>query len=186
MIESVLISPGHDRVDKGAIAVDGTPESVLNMQISNRVANNISNYIDTSLVRIYGDTEEYSLQERVVAANTLGVDLFIAIHHNAHNKKSNGLEVFHKPGCEVSYRAAREIYYSVLRVCGEVGDYYFKNRGILENPYNFYVLRPNKIRVPAVLVECGFIDNQLEYKFVSSPVGQVCLGAGIALGILKV
>ena len=95
-----------------------------------------------------------SLRFRVDDANAWGADLFLSLHTNASTDPSvSGQEglVFSRDG--VSYRIAEQLLRSLHEVTG------LRNRGIFVRP-GLYVLR--RTRMPAVLLELGFITNSYD------------------------
>ena len=101
---------------------------------------------------VLGTNNSSSLSVRVEQANSFGADLFISIHTNAaENPSATGSEALvYSP----SSTAAREVGEKILRQLHlQTG---LRNRGIVYRP-GLYVLRRTKM--PAVLVELGFITN---------------------------
>jgi N-acetylmuramoyl-L-alanine amidase len=96
---------------------------------------------------------DHPLAERVNRANAAKVDAFISIHYNAldgvfDNKKSGGIETYHFTASVEGRKLAEKVHSQLIK--GTV----MPNRGIKEA--GFYVLRHTNM--PAVLVECGFMD----------------------------
>ena len=96
-------------------------------------------------------TVNESLKKRVDKANSNAVDIFVSIHFNAFNGKANGSEVF-----GIS-KASQAIAKSVLAEIVKLG---FKNRGVKNT--GFYVIKNTSM--PAILVECCFIDSASDMK----------------------
>jgi len=124
---------------------------------------------------ILGTSNATSLRTRVDEANNWGADYFISIHTNASVIPSaEGTEgyvySFNSPAKEFS----RSIVDEISSISG------FPNRGIFENPA-FYVLR--KTRMPATLIELGFITNKEEADLMASR--PQLFAEGIYNGILK-
>ncbi|MDZ7270378.1 MAG: N-acetylmuramoyl-L-alanine amidase [candidate division KSB1 bacterium] len=116
-----------------------------------------------------------SLEARADFANRLDVDLFISVHANASfDPATEGMEVFHFPGATISNRYGRSILGSMLRRFPDHLD-----RGVKEA--NFAVLRLTDM--PAVLVECEFITNPRQLRFLAAPDRQAALARAIADGV---
>ncbi len=95
-------------------------------------------------------TIQESLAKRVDIANKNDVELFISIHLNAFNKEARGFEVHVSPSCSTkSLEYANAIKTEVCKLG-------YVDRGVKKT--NLYVL--NNTKAPAVLLECGFIDNK--------------------------
>ena len=96
-------------------------------------------------------TVNESLKKRVDKANFNAVDIFVSIHFNAFNGTANGSEVF-----GIS-KTSQAIAKSVLAEIVKLG---FKNRGVKNT--GFYVIKNTSM--PAILVECCFIDSASDMK----------------------
>jgi N-acetylmuramoyl-L-alanine amidase len=96
-------------------------------------------------------TVNESLKKRVDKANSNAVDIFVSIHFNAFNGTANGSEVF-----GIS-KTSQAIATSVLAEIVKLG---FKNRGVKNT--GFYVIKNTSM--PAILVECCFIDSASDMK----------------------
>ncbi|MGL4108307.1 N-acetylmuramoyl-L-alanine amidase [Clostridium sp. LP20] len=90
-----------------------------------------------------------SLASRVNKANANNVNLFVSIHLNAFNKEARGVETHVYNNCsQVSIDYA-------LKVQKEMCKLGYVDRGVKKG--NIYVVK--NTNSPAILVECGFIDN---------------------------
>jgi N-acetylmuramoyl-L-alanine amidase len=108
-------------------------------------------------------TSDVPLNERTALANRLKVDAFVSVHANAFGYSWNevsGIETFTytKPS-EDSKILAKFIQDSLCSITKR------NNRGVKQA--NFAVLRDTKM--PAVLVECGFMTNKAEALLLQSP-----------------
>ena len=124
---------------------------------------------------LLGTTNASSVTARVNQANLWGADIFVSLHTNASsNPSANGIEVLiYDRSADDAYRLAEDILAELVSVTG------LRNRGIVERP-GLYVLR--KTRMPAVLVEMGFITNPVDAELmVNSPE---LFALGIYRGIL--
>ena len=123
---------------------------------------------------IKGTNNSTSLSERVREANSWGADVFISLHTNAaQNPNASGSEaLIYRNSSRVSYELADDILKNLNLVTG------LRNRGIVERP-GLYVLRFT--RMPAVLVEMGFITNRYDAELMAYSPG--LFAEGIYRGI---
>ena len=99
-----------------------------------------------------------SLQARVNKANSNNADVFVSIHLNAFNCNAHGTEVYISPHAS---RKSKEIAQKVVRELAQLG---FRNRGV--NANNLYVC--NHTTMPAILVECCFVDSEIDKKLYNA------------------
>lgn len=92
-----------------------------------------------------------SLKKRCNAANSANCDIFISIHHNAGS--GTGSEVLIK-----SSNIAKKLGNVILKELEKIG---LRNRGI-KYRNDLYVL--NETNMPALIVECAFVDNVNDMK----------------------
>lgn len=146
----VCIDPGHGGKDPGAIG-NGLFEKDLTRSITERVAEKLRQYEDVKVILTRHGDMTVSLQERVDIANQLNADFFLSIHVNAGG--GTGLESFVYTGAGEHTKGLRTMIHA------EIGKY-LDAKGIFDRGpkfANFQVLRDT--RMPAMLVECLFIDN---------------------------
>ncbi|MCC5617161.1 N-acetylmuramoyl-L-alanine amidase [Nostoc sp. CHAB 5836] len=93
-------------------------------------------------------TVRESLSKRCSTANASKVDIYVSIHFNAFNSRANGTEVF------ATSEDGRKIAKPVLDEIVKLG---FFNRGVKSGSHLFVLKNTD---MPAILVECCFIDSQ--------------------------
>jgi N-acetylmuramoyl-L-alanine amidase len=115
-----------------------------------------------------------SLAQRAAIANSYAGDnaVFVSIHFNSGRRLgAYGIETYYyNPR---AYRLAALIHPRVIQALGSL------DRGIRRRGY--FVLRRN--RLPAVLVECGFLTNPVEATRILTPGARENLAQAIAAGI---
>jgi len=121
-----------------------------------------------------GTSNLTSLAQRVNEANAWGADYFISLHTNASaNPSAGGSEALVYRLGTTSSRLASSILEQLNLSTG------LRNRGVIARP-GLYVLR--KTRMPAVLVELGFITNPSEAELMAN--SPRLFAGGIANGII--
>ena len=159
MSTKIYIDQGHNPVNPNAGAEgNGLREQDLVYVIGQRLAERLraDGNFEVRLSRPsresqLGTSTSTSLAARVNEANRWGADYFISLHTNAASSPSaNGSEalVYDKSGR--SFGFAEDILTNMVNVTG------LRDRGVKARP-GLYVLR--KTRMPAVLLELGFITN---------------------------
>lgn len=177
---TITLDPGHGGNDPGATSVANQYEE---KRLTLTTALLVRNHLETLGYRVVMTRDRdlfIPLKERAEMANAIHSDLFVSIHYNAAtSKEAQGVEVFcfgtDAPGSEPP--EARRLAQSVL--CGVLAKTGAKSRGV--KTATFRVLRDT--RMPAVLVEGGFLTNREERVKLQDPkyINQVAWG--IALGI---
>lgn len=134
----------------------------LNSKIADKVAQalRMAGHVVIRTDDITGVTD-VSLSKRVSQANTAGVDFFLSIHHNAgvNGGKGGGVVVY--TYSELGKKRAQALYDSVIASNGNKG-----NRAKHVNYASFTVLK--KTKMPALLIENGFMDSQTDIKFLDT------------------
>ena len=124
---------------------------------------------------VLGTSVATSLKARTDAANSWGADFFISIHANASTIESaSGSEGFSYSLTSPGYSMGEKILFWLNRTTG------LQNRGMTARP-GLYVLR--KTRMPAVLIELGFITNPYDADLMVNDPGS--FATGIYNGILQ-
>ena len=122
-----------------------------------------------------GTSNASSLRIRVDEANSVGADYFVSLHTNASSNPSvSGSEVLVYTEPSIASSLGEDILLWLNRLTG------LRNRGIVERP-GLYVLR--KTRMPAVLVEMGFISNRSDASLMNN--SPELFAEGIYNGILQ-
>ncbi len=173
----VVIDPGHGGPDPGAIGIGGIRETDVVLEVSKIVKNLLSEKgVKVRLTRT--NEVDLDLPPRVSIANNTDADIFVSIHANASRGKRrdiNGLETFYYRGWRGRLLAKR-IQKQILRVSPGSPD-----RGVKQG--RFYVIK--NTRMPAVLVEIGFLTGRLDARRLEKITHRKRLAYAIAKGILE-
>ncbi len=174
---SVVIDPGHGGPDPGAIGIGGIRETDVVLEVSKIVKNLLSDKgVKVRLTRT--NDVDLDLPPRVSIANNTDADIFVSIHANASRGKRrdiNGLETFYYRGWRGRLLAKR-IQKQILRVSPGSPD-----RGVKQG--RFYVIK--NTRMPAVLVEIGFLTGRLDARRLEKITHRKRLAYAITKGILE-
>jgi N-acetylmuramoyl-L-alanine amidase len=202
--KTVVLDCGHGGLDKGAAPFKGVEEKNITLAIGLKVADLLKKKgIDVVLTRSRDVTR--LLDERADIALRVQPTLFVSLHANASLRGSaQGIETFHlnKPllnhvrgtlrsdercitdelfcnRCSVSADCARVIHRDLVNAAAG------KNAAVCDRGVKqslAYVLLGS--RVPAVLVEMGFISHPGEAKLLISRSYQEQLANGLCSGII--
>lgn len=121
------------------------------------------NYKGIKILRVDDDNasdgyQDVSLEERVRKANAWGADFYISVHQNANTGKWGswgGTETYYYVGSQKSLDIAQVVHKAALNVLG------LRDRGLKDGRW-LYILRHTNM--PAVLIECGFMDSTTDHS----------------------
>ncbi len=169
---TVVIDAGHGGHDRGGLPNQRIGEKQLALDVALRVRALLrARGIRTVMTRT---TDVFiPLAQRVAIGNSHRNAIFVSIHFNAARREgANGIETYYYSA--KSARLAHRIHPLMVRVAG-TEDRHVRQRG-------FYVLRHS--RIPAVLLECGFLTNPYEGRRCLSPAYRQRMAEAIVRGIL--
>ena len=169
---TIMLDAGHGGRDPGAV-FNGRQEKDDTLRLTLAIGEILQNNgVDVEYTRT---TDEYtSPYERAMKANNAGVDFFISIHRNSFPTDNEvfGVESLVYDLSGIKYQMAQDIN-DQLEAIG------FVNLGVKARP-NLVVLR--RTRMPAVLVEVGFIDSNVDNRLFDDNFDDIA--QAIASGIL--
>lgn len=179
-VKTICLDAGHGLKTPGKRTPDGIHEWTLNDKVRDYVVEYLKDY-DVNIIHADGDegnTDE-SLASRLAFYVNKGVDAFVSIHHNANTgtwNSATGVEVFtDRNNTAADMRLAEAIYKNLPSYTG------LRGRGIKKE--NWWVINQN--RIPAVLVEGGFMDGTNDYKVITSEKGQRGYARAVAEGLVS-
>ena len=179
-MKTIGLDAGHGLNTAGKQTPDGIKEWTLNDKVRDKIVAILKDY-DVKIINVDNDEGrvDESLASRLNAYLNANVDAFVSIHHNAYTGTWNGatgVEVYTDRNCTTKdSELAKAIYEKLSAYTG------LKGRGIKKA--NFAVINQNKI--PAVLVEGGFMDGSNDYKVITSDAGQSGYARAVAEGLIK-
>jgi len=172
----VVIDPGHGGHDRGGMPGQRLAEKGFTLDTAKRLARVLGNGTGIKVVLTRDDDTFVSLKERTNIANQYaGSDaIFVSIHFNAGRREgAYGIETYYNN--QRGYRLAASVHPRVIRAMASI------DRGIRHRGY--WVLRKN--RLPAILVECGFLTNPAEAARISDSRSRERLARSIADAIVR-
>ena len=178
----VVIDPGHGGKDPGHLSnnVNLLSEKALNLKIAHFLGGYIEKYLQNVKVIYTRTTDVYpSLNDRVSKANANNADYFISIHCNGNDRKSvRGTESHvHSMHLTKSVALAKEIEIQFSQRAGR------KSRGVKDMRDLKHTLQVLKhTNMTSVLVECGFLTNLREAKYLNTTQGQEVIASAIFRG----
>ena len=181
--KTVMIDPGHGGSAPGNSS-GGMIEKDYNLNTSLATTEYLrSKGFNVIMTR---DTDKtLSLGNRTALSNSLRPDLFTSIHYNASDTTGNGVEVFYKLK-DKDGGTTKTVATNILNRILE--KFNLKNRGAKTRTLStdptkdyLYVLRNNDM--PAVLVECAFLDNEKDMSLLNTSNKVKEMGTQIGKGI---
>lgn len=174
----IFIDPGHGGADPGAIG-NGLKEKDITLAISLKLRDILKNEYSGHLIKLSRMTDmSLSLKQRTDMANKWEAAYLISIHINAGG--GTGFESFTYSG---HYTGKKQTNQLRLGIHDEiVHETSFSDRGKKEA--NFHMLRESKM--PAILTESGFIDNQIDAHKLKSADFLTKIAQGHAKGLGKI
>ena len=162
--KTIVMDAGHGGRDPGAIGFNGNYEKDINLEITRKLKDELKSK-GYKVVSTRDNDEYVENIDRARLANKNRSRVFISIHANSmeNNSSTNGIQVLYYPNRESTIgdlnnnELAGIMMNSLMNGTGAV------DRGIIERP-DLIVL--NQTKMPAILVECGFISNENEEKLL--------------------
>src|SRR5699024_4500003 len=155
----IFYGAGHGKHTAGKRSPDGEREWIFNNEVALGFAKEMKKYANVTLHRTDDPTGKIDvpLQERTNNANKANADFYISFHHNAnlnHWGNWTGVETYFYKTSTKGRELAKIIQAAIVKAYG------LKDRGI--KTANLHITRETKM--PAVLVEGGFMDSTIDIK----------------------
>lgn len=173
----VFLGVGHGGSDPGAVA-NGLKEKDLNLAIAQACAEELERHgVEVKLSRKKDENDP--LTDEIKECNAYNPDLAADIHNNA--GKGDGAEVYYSVYGGTGKTLAKNILAEIVAI-GQ------NSRGIKTKKNSsggdyFGFIRQTKM--PAVIVECAFVDTKKDVAIIDTKAEQVAFGIAVAKGILK-
>lgn len=170
---TIALDPGHGGNDRGTTGTRGTDEKNITLQTAELLAGKLKDAGATVVMTRNSDTY-VSLRKRTSIAQQEGADAFVSLHFDANPDRSiTGFTTYYTQSAQQPFaQSVNEGLSSTIDLT---------NRGT--QPANYLVLREN--RLPAVLIELGFLSNSSEERVLTSSYFQEQASQGIYKGLLQ-
>ena len=168
---TVVIDAGHGGHDRGGIPGQRIAEKEMTLDVAQRLKKILAG--DGYRVVMTRENDVFvPLGTRAAIANSYRNAIFVSVHFNSAKRVgADGIETYFYD--RDSLPLASAVHHFVA------GGAPSPNRGVRRRGY--FVLR--RARVPAVLVECGFLTNPTEAAYISNSSYRQKLAEEIAAGI---
>ncbi|WP_207510701.1 N-acetylmuramoyl-L-alanine amidase [Longitalea luteola] len=189
---TVIIDAGHGGSDAGAYSKDGkVAEKDLTLQISQKIQQLAPSYnVNVVMTRTdnnlpTGTTDKNDgLRARTALAEKIKPDMYISIHIS-HSDKPNGdagsgFEVWVSNKENERTNQSKQLGTALAQ---ELSKIYTTDMTLKQRTKNIWVLEQTPC--PAVLIECGFIDNEKDLAFISNTSNQEAVAKKILEGIVN-
>ncbi|MBC7104772.1 MAG: N-acetylmuramoyl-L-alanine amidase CwlD, partial [Firmicutes bacterium] len=184
----VVVDPGHGGIDPGAVGRGGALEKDIALAVATRLAELLRQGGATVLLTRQGDNDladpetwdlsvrkRDDLARRVDLANARQAHVFLSIHVNSFGSGAErGAQTFFRAGHPEGRRLATAIQREFQRRLATYRE---------PKEADYYVLRNTKM--PAVVVEVGFISNPAEERLMQDPAYQTKLAWCIYAGLVR-
>jgi len=182
----IVVDPGHGGIDGGSESSGGTKEKDITLEVSKRLAAMLGQAGAIVLLTRECDMwladpdaphkKRSDLTKRVDIANRNNADAFLSIHVNSffRNRGQRGAQTFSQPGSVEGKILSQFVQNELARVLGNTK----------RKPKEIdYFIRHSK--VPAVIVEIGFISNPAEEKLLLDSAYQSKTAFAIYCGLVR-
>lgn len=177
MSKTVFLNAGHGGSDPGAVGND-LKEKELNLNITLACCDELKRHdVDVVMGRTK-DVDAHS-SDIIKKCNSSGAELAVDIHNNAGG--GDGVEVFYTIGGGTGKTLASNILNEIVAI-GQNSRGIKTKKGSSGKDYYYFI---RETAMPAVIVECAFIDNKTDIKIIDTAAEQKKMGVAIAKGVLK-
>lgn len=171
----VMVDAGHGGKDPGTSS--GTVDE---KDVALVIARLVKEYLEEAGITVELSRNEdifIDKYDRAAMANEAEVDLFVSIHCNYLEERTDisGVETYYMENSKDGERFATLVHNQVLSITG-ANDMYVR-------PNDYVVIRETSM--PAILVETGYLSNKEDEQRLTSQEYQAKMAYGIAAGIIE-
>lgn len=189
---TIILDAGHGGLDGGAVAIDGTQEKILNLQITLKLKSILELYGYNIILTRCDDNSIHDENAKTVRQQKVSDihnrekiiksypdAIFVSIHQNKfYDSSVSGAQIFYSKNNELSFALAKSVNDSVTSHIQPDNPRQIKKSGT-----EIYLLYNSAI--PSVMVECGFISNYNDLNKLKNNDFQKKLALAIVEGILN-
>lgn len=183
---TIVIDAGHGGRDDGCSGINGSKESEINLKIAKSLEKYLKTLgINVILTRCDGNglydagVDNYKLSDmnnRLEIIEKSNADMVISIHQNSYKDSSQkGSQVFYQEGDEISKGFAESVKSQLIL--------HLPNARSESIEGDYYLLKESKL--PAILVECGYLTNAEEEVLLNSEEYQNKVAYTIMCGVVR-
>ncbi len=184
----IVIDPGHGGRDPGKVGINNALEKDINLKIALKLKSLLEqNDIKIIMTReedigLYSETDSNKknadLNARVELIKTSEADMAISIHQNSFGEEYvKGAQVFYHAQSAKGKRLAEIMQAQIIETIAD------GNHRKIKSNDNYYMLK--KTECPFVIVECGYMSNNIEASLLINDEYQEKMAWSIHLAILK-
>ena len=202
----VALDPGHSPAAHGAISARGREEVKFNLDMVELLSREFARDSGVRTVRTRSNRENVSLGLRAERARVAKASLLLSIHHDSphpddfdawqdgetvrlHSPTARGFSLHVRADRPESVRFARVIGQSLVEAGFAPSAYHVVAFPVVDEALGIYDRRYlgllNSARVPAVILECGFISNREEELELETPERRERMARAIVAGVAK-
>lgn len=183
---TIVVDAGHGGRDDGCSGVNGTTESEINLSIARMLKDNLETLgINVVMTRCDGNGlyksnatnfKKSDMSERIKIIEKASADMVISIHQNSYSDSGQrGAQAFYQENDDRSRAFADSVQSQLILQ--------LPNARKECNKGDYYLLKES--RVPAVLIECGYLSNEEEERLLASIDYQQKVSYAIMCGVVK-
>jgi len=186
----IAVDPGHGGIDPGSKGNTGVEEEEITLAVSEKLKDILTGAGAIVVMTRESDMDlsdpngsrlitrkRQDLSRRLELAEKNGADLYLSVHVNCFKSGpgEHGAQVFYQPGSEEGKQLAESMQAEMARVLG--------NTTRKAKAVDYYTTRNSKM--PAAIVEVGFISNPKEEKQMLDSEYQRKLAYAMYCGLVK-
>lgn len=188
----IVVDPGHGEPDGGAVGSGGTVESTLNLKVAKKLQSQLTKRGYTVIMtrsdekglfdegkKSIREKKRADMEKRLEIINNSDADFFVSIHMNMfRDKNQHGAEVIFSDKFSDSLLLAELIQAELKAI-----DPQNQPRSVKKHDGSVFLLK--NARIPALLVECGFISNPREEALLNDSDYQDRIACAVCDGIVE-